>query len=600
MPDGNPSSKLHTQHHQDTMGDGRSTSLEEGRGQIEAATTQGRQGNNDSNNPLVVYKQRWAVLVTVTLLNISNAGLWINTAPVSYKAVTYFGVTLDQVNWFSLVFLFVSIPFCFISTFSVNQLGLKAAIHTGSALNTIGALIRLLSTCGIISDGKTQYAVGLGGQVLAGMAQSFLLFIPTKVSQLWFPEDARALSTTILALSNPLGILVTQVISPLLVPESDNLPTLNYVFGGLAVCTQVVTLICITRSKPPTPPSYSAERGEKERQPYLQQLKSTFTTVPYLLLLLALGCGVALFSALATVTAQILCPLGYDDVFSGIVMGVMILCGFVGSAVTGITADRTKAFTPITKLCYGAAAIFAIIMMEMFMVPDQRALVAITTGLFGFFGVGAYPIGLELAVEATYPVEESISTAFIFMSGQVQGVIIIAMVSLLSTDLNPKYNDVEVCSKGTGTDLEPRDYTVSLCAIMSLLTFVVVLIIVFFNTPYKRLEAERAQSNTNVSSSSSSSSSSTPHSSGYSSENASRGDTTSPRTKKIPTLSSEQQVLLQRDPTQTTPVHEEEEEEEKEVVMEEKEEVKVEEEVVMEEEEEVKVEEEEVVKEKKR
>lgn len=54
----------------------------------------------------------------------------------------------------------------------------------------------------------------------------------------------------------------------------------------------------------------------------------------------------------------------------------------------------------------------------MFMVPGQPELVATFTGLFGFFGVGAYPIGLELAVEATYPVEESISTAFIFMSGK--------------------------------------------------------------------------------------------------------------------------------------------------------------------------------------
>lgn len=32
------------------------------------------------------------------------------------------------------------------------------------------------------------------------MAQSFLLFIPTKVSQLWFPESSRALSTTILSM----------------------------------------------------------------------------------------------------------------------------------------------------------------------------------------------------------------------------------------------------------------------------------------------------------------------------------------------------------------------------------------------------------------
>lgn len=45
-------------------------------------------------------------------------------------------------------------------------------------------------------------------------------------------------------------------------------------------------------------------------------------------------------------------------------MAVLILCGFAGSAVTGIAADRTKAFTPITKLFYACAAIFAIIMME--------------------------------------------------------------------------------------------------------------------------------------------------------------------------------------------------------------------------------------------
>lgn len=46
-------------------------------------------------------------------------------------------------------------------------------------------------------------------------------------------------------------------------------------------------------------------------------------------------------------------------------------------------------------------------------------------------------------------------------AGQAQGVIIIAMVSLLSTDLNPKYENVQVCDKGTGAEdeIEPRDYT---------------------------------------------------------------------------------------------------------------------------------------------
>ncbi|XP_042204435.1 solute carrier family 49 member A3-like [Homarus americanus] len=467
----------------------------------------------------ITYKQRWAILITVTLLNISNASLWINTAPVTFKAAAYFQQPVEEINWFSLVFLFVSIPFCFISTFSVNHLGLRPAIHIGSALNCLGAVLRAVSTSGLITSLNTQFAVSLTGQTIAGMAQPFLLFIPTKVSQLWFPEHARAISTTVLSMSNPLGILVAQVSSPLLVKNKDQLPTLNYVFCGVAIVSQVVTLACITRSKPPTPPSQSAERGEKERAPYLTQLKQTFTNVPYLLLLLSLGCGVGLFSSLATVTQQLLCPLGYSDTFSGLINGAMIFCGFVGSAVTGIMADRTKAFTPITKVTYGLATVLAIILMEMFMVPHQHALVALFMGLFGFFGVGAYPIGLELAVETTYPVEESISTAFIFMSGQAQGMIIIAMVTFLAREEKPEYSDLEVCTKGISSDSmesEPQDYTVSLMAIMGLLTFAVTLTIVFFHTPYKRLEAERASTSLTTSTSSVHSLTAT---SGYASEN---------------------------------------------------------------------------------
>ncbi|KAK8391780.1 hypothetical protein O3P69_017424 [Scylla paramamosain] len=481
-----------------------------------------------ANTTYRVYKQRWLVLLTVVVLNISNAGLWINIAPVAYKAAAFFDVNITDVNWFSLVFLFVSIPFCFISTLSVNQLGLKPAIHIGSILNCVGALTRAVATAGFLPT-EVVFPLCLTGQVIAAMAQSFLLFIPTKVSQLWFPETSRAISTTILSMSNPLGILVTQVVSPLIVTEKENIPTLNYVFGGIAIFSLLTTLVCVTRSMPPTPPSHSAARGERDRAPYLQQLKETFTSVPYLLLLLALGCGVALFSSLATVTQQILCPLGYNDLFSGVAMAVMILCGFVGSAVTGVAADRTKAFTPITKLFYGCAAIFAIFMMEMFLVPGQPALVTISCGLFGFFGVGVYPIGLELAVEATFPVEETISTAFIFMSGQAQGAIIIAMVTLLSRDQLAKYAHLEVCTGGESSDLHPRDYSVSLMAIMGLLSFMVIMIIIFFNTPYKRLEAEKA-STSNISSSSSSHSLTA--TSGYGTEGVSRNTTTSSRVSR--------------------------------------------------------------------
>nr|XP_053627532.1 uncharacterized protein B0416.5-like [Cherax quadricarinatus] len=364
------------------------------------------------------YPQRWAILLAVTLLNISNASLWINLAPVSYKAADYFKVPVAGINWFSLVYLFVSIPFCFISTFIVNALGLRPSIQIGSALNCLGAVIRGISTSGLIPSCRAQYAVCITGQVLAGMAQSFLLFIPTKVSQLWFPENSRTLSTTVLSLSNPLGVVVAQVLSPILIKYST-LPILNYVYCGMAVFTQLITLVSVTRA-----------------------FFHILPVSPYH------------FSSLLTLSV-----LAYLPVFSGIINGVMILCGFVGSAVTGIMADRTKAFTPITKISYGIATIFNIIMMEMFMVPGQPAVLAIFMGLFGFFGIGAYPIGLELAVEATYPVEESISTAFIFMSGQVQGVLIIFLVSYLARDPKPEYAKIEVCTAGINSDILPKDYT---------------------------------------------------------------------------------------------------------------------------------------------
>ncbi|MCL4136191.1 UNVERIFIED_CONTAM: hypothetical protein GTU68_029655 [Idotea baltica] len=72
----------------------------------------------------------------------------------------------------------------------------------------------------------------------------------------------------------------------------------------------------VDRSKPETPPSRSAIKGEQDRPPYLQQLREIFTSVPYLLILLTLGAGVGIFNAVTTLTQQLLCPLGYSDVRS--------------------------------------------------------------------------------------------------------------------------------------------------------------------------------------------------------------------------------------------------------------------------------------------
>ena len=52
---------------------------------------------------------------------------------------------------------------------------------------------------------------------------------------------------------------------------------------------------------------------------------------------------------------------------------------------------------------------------------------------------------LELAVEVTWPVDEAISTAMIFMSGQVQGGVLVIASLLMEADLSPRDRQHDVC-----------------------------------------------------------------------------------------------------------------------------------------------------------
>lgn len=442
-----------------------------------------------------VYKRRWMIMLAVVLLNISNAAIWITYAPVASTVANFYDKHNGEVNYFSVSYLLVSIPFCFISTFAVNKVGLGVAIHAGAALNCVGAVIKAVGTSTFITSTNTQFAISLTGQVIAAMAQSFLLFIPTKVSQIWFPEHQRTISTTVLSMSNPLGIVLAQIITPAIVKEAKDVTLNNYVWMGVAAAAQLCTLIFVTRSKPPTPASQSSEDSERNSAPYLKQLATVLTCFPYLLLLFMIGFGIAYLSAMATVTQQMLCGLGYSQSFSGLVTGLLIIVGFAGSAAFGVYVDHTKQFTPVCKICYACAALMGIAMMEFYLQPHQGAAILIFSSLFGFFGVGGYPIGLELAVEATYPVEETISTAFIFLSGQLQGAVMIALIGWLSTEQKPQFEHLQVCNDGDHGDngITPKDYSMSMVALMCILTVLVSLLITFFDTPYKRQEADRSK-----------------------------------------------------------------------------------------------------------
>lgn len=95
-------------------------------------------------------------------------------------------------------------------------------IYAGSILTTAGSLIKTISSMQFFVNLfslslNSQFIIALSGQIIAGCAQPFVLFTPTKVAEYWFPENQRALATTISGMANPVGLVLGNLIPPLIV-----------------------------------------------------------------------------------------------------------------------------------------------------------------------------------------------------------------------------------------------------------------------------------------------------------------------------------------------------------------------------------------------
>lgn len=56
--------------------------------------------------------------------------LWLTFAPVADQTAKHLHVTLDQVNWLSVVYMVVAIPLSFITTWMLDTLGLRPTVST--------------------------------------------------------------------------------------------------------------------------------------------------------------------------------------------------------------------------------------------------------------------------------------------------------------------------------------------------------------------------------------------------------------------------------------------------------------------------------------
>ncbi|WAR21673.1 S49A3-like protein [Mya arenaria] len=411
------------------------------------------EGSTSGKGEYRVYSSRWFMLFIVCFQNVTNAMMWITFAAAADTTVAFFEITPLKVNMLSMVFMIASIPF--------GTLDIVPRNHS--------------------------YTILIIGQSLAAIAQPFIMFTPTKLAALWFPENRRATANMIGSMMNPLGNMLTFIIVPLIVEGPSDIPLALWVVSAPAFFITIVTTLGVRRSSPPTPPSPSA--GE-ESESFLVGLKTLACSKNYLVLNFAFGVGLGLFTALATLLEQILCPRGYSDDFAGLCGALMIVCGVIMSGVAGVYVDKTKRFDEVLKVSFAIATLAGIAFTQVSRLRDQQALVAITLALFGGFGLVIYPISMELAVEVTYPVAEATSSGL-----QVLAIATLLSMQYIAQPLSGYESQLETgchISENSTDNFVPQDWTYSNLFIFNVFsTVAVVVTIIFFKPVYRRLNAEK-------------------------------------------------------------------------------------------------------------
>ncbi|XP_019513618.1 PREDICTED: major facilitator superfamily domain-containing protein 7 isoform X2 [Hipposideros armiger] len=327
-----------------------------------------------------VYARRWVFLLVLSLLSCSNATLWLSFAPVADTIAQHFLLSTEQINWLSLVFLVVSIPSGVVAIWVLDSFGLRWATILCAWLNFAGSVLRTLSNTRMGT--QAPFAFLMSGQSLCALAQTLVIFSPAKLAAVWFPEHQRATANMIGTMSNPLGILVANLLSPALVKK------------GIS--------IMLVRNK------------------------------AYVILAVCFGGGIGIFSSFSALLEQVLCVNGYSNEFAGLCGALFIAFGILGALVLGLYVDRTKHFTETVKVGFCLTSVVCVAFALVSQLRGQMLALAAICSLLGLFGFSVAPVAMELAVECSFPVGEGAAAGLVFVLGQAEGMLVMLLLTALT------------------------------------------------------------------------------------------------------------------------------------------------------------------------
>jgi MFS family permease len=170
------------------------------------------------------YNQRWCVAAAVFCVVGSNYAHRLSFAAVNSKAAAFYETSNQSMKYIIAISTLSSILSCVSAPLLVSIYGLRFGVHIGAVLTCLGNFLCWLSTFPILTtavpDSNVWYWLTMTGQFFSGLGVPFVSCLTTKISHHWFQDRQRIWATTLLSLACPVGIVLGQAITPLIVPVS--------------------------------------------------------------------------------------------------------------------------------------------------------------------------------------------------------------------------------------------------------------------------------------------------------------------------------------------------------------------------------------------
>ncbi|KAJ6593850.1 major facilitator superfamily domain-containing protein [Mycena capillaripes] len=352
-----------------------------------------------------LYKRRFIGITGLVVLNIVSGMAWPWFGPISNNMVADFGITLDEVNWLGNVMACIYLPVSLMIPEVIRRYGIRRCCDLGAVSLFISAWIRYAGTVHSLSSGGA-YALLFIGQFFAAVAQPIFQVIGPKYSETWFDLKGRTTATMVVAIANPVGGALGQLLSPIVGDTRQSILVLGIMSSVAA------PFVFMISAAPPTPPTYSASmkppgllsllrvmlnKGQSTDPSMTPRERIDFTIVFFVFGVLSSAINV-----FGVLTAEILQPVGYSSDTAGFMGAVLLLSGIVAAIVTAPIFDRifTSHLAITTKLLVPilAAAWLSLIWAVK---PNNTGGLYAICALIGVTSVTMLPVSLELACEIT-------------------------------------------------------------------------------------------------------------------------------------------------------------------------------------------------------